>query len=303
MNKMRIQRIAPYTIVLLAGLWLPVSNVAADELICGNLNRGSYILADGTMAVVGQTLAGTMTSASYTIEVGSVGCLLALSATPANPPGVLAGEPGFSKDRYVSFNPTNNGAELVATRVTRVGSTTDKFVDCASLEDKGADGWYAALIDGPLPAPGDTTYYCDLSGMTTGLHVRGCSVVPGNTYNIAMTIDGSAFSADLPIITTLAPFPSRAFGDTVGGFFAGVWTAPDGLVTTSDIVAAVKKFGLDPEAALLARVDTDGAVPNAVATSGDILRAVRAFAGDLFGSGVTGCKTAGQCIPPSPGCE
>jgi len=216
------------------------------------------------------------------------------------PPGVLAGEPGFDKDRYVSFDPTTNGAVDVAIRVTRVGSVTDKYVDCTSLTNEGADGFYATLIDGPLPLPPHMFYYCNLSGVTTGLHVRGCSVVPGNSYNVAMTVDGLSFSVDLSIPTTPPQWPPRAFGDTVGGLIAGVWTAPDGLVTTNDIVAAVKKFGLDPDAAILARVDTEGAVPNAVASSGDILRAVRGFAGDDFGSGVTGCKT-GQCVPPQSG--
>ncbi len=216
-------------------------------------------------------------------------------------PATLAGEPGFSKDSYVSFDPTTNGSELIATRVTRVGGT-DKYVDCSSLTDLGSDGWVATLIDGPLPAPGDTTYYCDLGGVTTGLHVRGCSVVPGNTYDVAMTTNGSSFSVDLSILTTPVPLP-REYGDTVGSFVAGVWTAQDGLVTTNDIVAAVKKFSLDTEAAILARLDTDGGVPNAVMSSSDILRSVTGFAGQAFGSGVTGCST-GTCIPPQAGvCE
>ncbi len=218
-------------------------------------------------------------------------------------PTVLAGEAGFDKDRYVSFGPNTDATSAVATRVTRVGSTTDKYVDCTSLVDLGVDGFYATLIDGPLPAPPDTTYYCDLSGVTTGLHVRGCSVVPGNTYDVAATSDGTLFSATLSIPTTPPPFPDRQYGDTVGSLDAGIWTAPDGLVTTNDIVAAVKKFSLDPEAAILARLDTDGDVPNAVMSSGDILRAVTGFAGQAFGSGVTGCNT-GTCIPPQGGgCE
>ncbi len=220
-----------------------------------------------------------------------------------NPPSPLTAEAGFTKDRYVSIDPTTNGTENVSIRVTRVGSTTDKYVDCASLEDKGADGWYASLKDGPLPAPGDATYYCDWSTVTSGLHIRGCSVVPGNNYNLDMTLDGTTFSVDLQISTTPPQAPTREFGDLVGGFVTGAWTAPDGLVTTNDIVAAVRKFGLDPNAPLLARVDTDGAVPNTVASSGDILREVRAFAGDVFGFGVTGCAT-GQCVPvQAGGCE
>ncbi len=224
---------------------------------------------------------------------------------PLQSPAPLTGEAGFTKDRYISINPTTNGNQAAAIRVTRVGSMTNMFVDCTSLQDAGADGWYAKLHNPAvaLPAPGDTAYYCDWSGVTSGLHIRGCSVVPGNIYNVAMTIDGVEFSAASPIPTTSPQSPPRAFGDTVGSLIGNIWTEPDGIVTTSDIVAAVRKFGLDPDAAIMARIDTEGDVPNAVISSGDILRGVRAFAGDDFGSGVTDCKL-GQCIPPQAGaCE
>ncbi len=219
-----------------------------------------------------------------------------------NAPAMVFDEAGFTKDSYVSIDPNTNSTAAVAIRVTRDATNlplVDRYVDCTSLEDKGADGWYASLIDGPLPAPGDATYYCDWSGVTTGLHIRGCSVVPGNDYLVAMTIDGVEFSYDVVIPTTPIPLP-REFGDLVGAFVADAWTAPDGLVTTNDIVAPLRKFGLAANAAILARVDTDGAVPNAIIASSDILRAVRAFAGDPFGYDVTDC-VLGQCVPPRPG--
>jgi len=222
-------------------------------------------------------------------------------ACEVQPPFTLAGEAGFDKDRYVSFNPIINGIFAVATAVNRIGSGTTFYVDCTTLQDKGADGWYAKLIDGPLPPAPHPTYYCNLSAVSE-LHVRGCSVVPGNTYAVNMSIDGSIFSTALFINTTPPALP-RNFGDTVGSFVGSGWTVPEGIVTTNDIVAAVKKFALDPDAAIMARLDTDGLVPNAVISSGDILRAVRAFAGDFFGFGVTGCPT-GTCIPPQAGaCE
>ncbi len=220
------------------------------------------------------------------------------------PPASLTGEAGFTKDRYISFDPTSNGPSPIAIRITRVGSTTERYVDCASLADLGADGWYAALIDGPLPAPGDMTYYCIMDGVPE-LHVRGCNIIPGNTYNVAFTIDGSIFTPDFPIDTTPPQFAAgRQFGDVAGSFIAGTWTAPEGLVTGSDVVSVVQKFKSAPGAPIIARVNNAGVVPNTIVSfAGDVLRAVQAFSATPFSYGVTGCLT-GTCVPPQGGeCE
>ncbi len=240
---------------------------------------------------------GDSTSASYE---ESAGFLAVATSNAANAPLALLGEPGFSKDRYVSIDATTNGNELVATRITRVGGV-DKYLDCTSLTDLGPDGWYAVLIDGPLPAAGDAAYYCDFSGVTSGMHVRGCSIVPGNTYDVAMTTDGSTFSTALSISTTSPQFGAgRQFGDLVGSFVAGAWTAPEGLVTSGDIVAVVKKFQSELGAPIIARVNNSGEVPNTiVSAAGDVLRAVQAFAAAPFGFGVTGCLV-GTCVPNCP---
>ncbi len=244
---------------------------------------------------------------------GVTGCLTGTCVPPVdcgvivipNAPLALSGEPGFTKDRYVSVNPSANGNTRAAIQVTRVGSTTDKFVDCTTLEDLGPDGWYAVLIDGPLPAPGDTTYYCDMGAVTSGLHMRGCSIVPGNTYDISMTFDGIGFSPALAVQTTVPQFAAgRQFGDIVGSLVAGEWTPPDGLVTGIDIVAVVKKFNLSIDAPIISRVDNGGALPNTIVSAAeDVLRAVQAFSAEPFGYGVTDCLT-GTCIPPQGGaCE
>ncbi len=222
----------------------------------------------------------------------------------------LGGEAGVTKDRHISIDTSFGGSNGEAIRVTRVGGT-EKFLDCTSLQNKGAEGYFGKLIDGPLPPPGDPTYYCDLFGIPV-LHMTGCSVVPGNTYNIGVTTDGANFFESsnhcggiyLPVDTTPPQsFASRRFGDLVGSYVAGAWTSPDGLVTSLDIVAVVKKFQLDPTAPLLARVDTDGAVPNGILAANDILRVVLGFAGGEFGYGVTDCLT-GTCVPPQGGaCE
>ncbi len=243
---------------------------------------------------------------------GVTNCLTGTCIPPVNcstggtfpeAPFALSGEHGYTKDRYVSIDPTSNGSTPVAIRVTRVGGT-DKYLDCTSLTFRGSDGLYAKLIDGPLPAAGDATYYCNLGGPTAGLHMRGCSIMPGNIYDISMTIDGTVFSSALPISTTLPQFTAgRSYGDLGGTFVGGVWTAPDGLVTASDIVAVVQKFSLVLGAPILARTDTEGAIPNGIQNGADMLRAVTGFAGSSFGFGVTDCLT-GICVPPQGGaCE
>ncbi len=205
------------------------------------------------------------------------------------PPSLLAGEVGFTKDRYLSFDPSTNVGEVTALRVTRVGSFTPWYVSC-SLQDSGVDGKFSELVQ----AAG----FCEWTDAV--IHVRGCDIVPGNEYLIEATVDGVTFSSPLSIFTT-APQDSanRQFGDAVGSLVAGAWTAPDGLVTVNDITSVVQKFQLNPTAPHLSRVDNDGKVPNGIVASNDILRAVLGFAGGDFGYGVTNCTT-GTCVPSCP---
>ncbi len=219
-------------------------------------------------------------------------------------PEPLTGEASFSKDRYISAKMDGNGATPVAIRVVRAGSTVERFVDCNSIADLGADGWYAALQDGPLPAAGDPSFYCNLASVDE-LHVRGCNILPGNMYAMDVSDNGTDFSATFDIITTVPQFAAgRQFGDIVGSFIAGAWTAPEGLVSSSDIVAVVKKFQSAPGAPIICRVNNSGVVPNTiVSAAGDVLRAVNAFNAAPYDTGglVTGCLT-GTCVP-DPACE
>jgi len=274
---------------------LPATNVALNQEVAIRIGGWSANSAavQGTDGEAGQGISGLHVRFACFVTVPTV---LPLAA--------LTGEPSFTKDRYISADASANGTTPVAIQVTRVGSTTNKYVDCTSLANLGADGWYAALIDGPLPAPGDATYYCDMSAVTE-LHIRGCNVVPGNTYSTAVTTDGVGFSSDFPIDTTPPQSGAgRQFGDVVGGLIAGVWTAPDGLVTASDIVAVVQKFSSAPGAPIISRVNNSGAVPNTiVSAAGDVLRAVSAFGAADFSFGVIDCLT-GTCLPPQGGaCE
>ncbi|MBN4058877.1 hypothetical protein JYU10_00240 [bacterium AH-315-J04] len=192
-----------------------------------------------------------------------------------------------TKDRYISFNPSTNTNANTAYRVTRMGSAISYYVSC-SLEDLGADGKLGTLVA--------SAEHCQWTDAV--IHVRGCALVPGNEYIIEATDDNVAFSAPLSVFTTSVPLP-RQYGDLVGDFFAQIWLDPDGIVNSTDIVAAVKRFQLDPQAPHFTRVDIDGVLPQGVVNSADILRTIKGFELQPFGFGVIGCEL-GQCIPNCP---
>ncbi len=192
-----------------------------------------------------------------------------------------------TKDRYISFNPSTNANANTAYRVTRMGSATSYYVSCA-LEDLGADGMLGALVN--------SAEHCKWTDAV--IHVRGCAIVPGNEYLVEATDDNVVFSSPLSVFTTPVPLP-RQYGDIVGEFLAQSWLDPDGIVNSTDIVAAVKRFQLDLQAPHFTRVDTDGVLPQGVVNSSDILRIIKGFELQPFGFGVTNCEL-GQCVPSCP---
>ncbi len=210
-------------------------------------------------------------------------------------PGSAGSPHDVTKDRYLSFNPSVNGSTVVGYRVTRATDTSSWYVDCATLTDVGAEGIVGLLTPAPV--------FCDWSGLTASpldvIHVRGCTIVPGNDYIIEATIDDVSFSQPRIVWTTPPQLAVRQFGDLVGELLGGAWSAPDGLVTTSDIVAVIFHFANRISAPHISRVDTDGQVPDTIVDVKDILRVLGGFAGDDFGYGVTGCLT-GTCVPNCP---
>ncbi len=55
------------------------------------------------------------------------------------PPVPAVAPHDFTKDRYLSFDPSTNAGQMTALRVTRIGSATPWYVSC-TLQDAGADG-------------------------------------------------------------------------------------------------------------------------------------------------------------------
>ncbi len=200
-----------------------------------------------------------------------------------------SGESSYTKDRYISFVPATLATVPLALRVKRAGAATPWYVSC-TLADLGAEGRVGTLVQ--------TAEFCVWSRET--IHVNGCEIVPGNEYVVDATQDDVSFSTPLSVFTTAPQFAAgRHFGDTVGTLVLNEWTPPEGLVTANDIVAVVQKFSNITGPPHLARVDTDGKVPNIIIAGNDILRAVVGFAGESFGFGAVDCLT-GTCVPSCP---
>ncbi len=198
-------------------------------------------------------------------------------------PGIPSQPYDVTKDRYVTIDPNTNGNRLIAFRVTRMDGTESAYVSC-TLEDLGAQGVFGSLVASPE--------FC--SWNTQVLHIGGCMIAPGNTYSIEGTLDAVNFSSPLLVSTTNVPSP-REFGDVVGVFANNVWSGPDGLVSSVDILAAVQGFQLVDSAPLIARLDLVPKNPNHVLAADDILAVVLAFSGDAYQYGLS-CST-GTCVP------
>ncbi len=250
------------------------------------------------------TLAASPSSITSSMGLGGVGVFSRPPPTPAElslgstsfncndilvPPLSPPAPHDITKDRYLSIDPSSNPGQAIALRVTRVGSSTPWYVSCA-LQDAGVDGKLSELVQ--------VAEFCVWTDSV--IHIRGCEVVPGNEYIIDASADDSTFSPSLSIFTTPPQFTAgRQFGDLVGSFAGGAWSAPEGFVTASDIVAVVQKFQLIVSAPHISRVDTDAKIPNGLIASNDILREVIAFASGDFGFGATSCLT-GTCVPSCP---
>ncbi len=214
-----------------------------------------------------------------------------VNARPVAPALPTSAEDLMTKDRYISFDTSGQGSNNIAYRVTRLGGGSAWYADCGNVVDGGSEGLIAGLTQTPV--------FCDWSASPM-LHIHGCEIVPGNAYTIEAMYDSTTVTSAITVNTTQPDIgTSRQFGDSVGSFGGGMWSAPDGIVTTNDIIAAVQKFSDAGGPPHRVRIDTDGKDVNAIVASNDILRTVRGFAADAFGYGTTNCLT-GTCIPNCP---
>ncbi len=172
-----------------------------------------------------------------------------------------------TRDRYITFDPSIDGATATAFRVTVLGlagQIADKYI--AAPDANGV----SQLVDNPV-----------FRDWTESLvYVGGCIIAPGNFYDIAPTTDDLNFGVATIVATTPTPSP-RFYGDAVGTFDGNTnnWSGPDGLVTANDILASIKKFQLDPTAPHFTRIDLIPANPNGIINASDVLAFALAFQG------------------------
>ncbi len=220
----------------------------------------------------------------------------------------------FTKDRYVSFmtsmTPGMRSNEPMIIRLTRLAADPTnnlvRFVDCTPhpIPDTGEDGNAYYLVDTTNPS---ACLWTDLV-----IHVTGCEIRPGasgESYDVhTSTDDGTTWMLLTNVSTTPPQFPARQYGDVVGQLENDIWTAPDGLVTTNDIVAALRAFSQN-KPPHRTRVDLVGSTPNQLIGADDILAVVDAFGGECYKPAwkcvcVLGCGSAddeGPCPPPITG--
>jgi len=113
------------------------------------------------------------------------------------------------------------------------------------------------------------------------VHVGDCEIAPVQTYLLRGSNDGGAtFTAGLELATIEKP-QGKFWGDVVGSFQDGAWTAPNGLVNVDDVVSWVKFVTLRP-APHITVLDLDGQAPNWVINATDLQFILQGFSGKLY---------------------
>ncbi|MBI4716228.1 MAG: PQQ-dependent sugar dehydrogenase [Planctomycetes bacterium] len=227
-----------------------------------------------------------------------------------NPPATAPAPHNRAKNRYLSFDP-NNGTRQVAFKVSR---TFPAFGDLGWVDVPDANGmaqivsapvvrtWTEPVVHAgdcqihPVPETVAAPLACSISGAPCGSLCGGGAcpagqgecVPPPTTYEIAATENGLTFSAPLTVTTVPRPCPKR-WGDAVGDFSAGQWTAPNGTVNVNDFLAALQKFQVLPTAPHVTVVDVVGAgvlgqeaCLNRSGNIGDVFNLIKAFQGAAY---------------------
>jgi glucose/arabinose dehydrogenase len=125
------------------------------------------------------------------------------------------------------------------------------------------------------------------------VRVTGIDVTPDTDYKVYVDsgpLGSPALSAAVTAKTTL-------WGDSVGDFVAGVWTAPNDVIDFIDINAVVEAFTSSPDAPATFRVDLVGPSgnecrPDQAIDFLDITGAVDAFTGNSYTESTPSCSDA-----------
>jgi hypothetical protein len=122
------------------------------------------------------------------------------------------------------------------------------------------------------------------------VHAFGAAVIPGGSYSIQAVACACDLGVELNYSSVL-PIASSVWGDVVGAYGGGGWTAPNGVVDFGDIGAVVDKFKNEPYAPSKARADIAENGPDTRVDFNDIGRVVDAFRGGSYPfAGPTPCE-------------
>ncbi|MBI4716509.1 MAG: thrombospondin type 3 repeat-containing protein [Planctomycetes bacterium] len=253
--------------------------------------------------------------------------------TPADPPH------DRRKNRYLSFKPcsTNPAVKYKLTRVYPPPATDMGWVGAPD-----ANGISAVLPDAlkppvrmwnepvvhagdceiyPVPDTANTPLSCSLSGASctqlcgTGQCPpgQGECMAPPTTYEIRATADNVNFSPPLTVTTVPRPCPKK-WGDTVGDFAGGSWTAPNGVANVNDFLSTLQCFQVLPTRPHVSVCDVVGAgmmgfeaCINKAGNIGDVFNLIKAFQGGAYPAYVCsisghGCSNlGGACAAPGVG--
>ncbi|MFH1425580.1 MAG: hypothetical protein ABIG28_02505, partial [archaeon] len=186
------------------------------------------------------TLTGWDGVNNYVID--TVGFMV-LNETPSTP---LPEPNAMKKNRYISFIPGNVGRD-VALRVSFEGGYAwvgppEVISENSGNKDPvtGFDNFRAAKLQ--------CTPYNMSNWGDEVLHVYGNLVVPDMVYSVDVFSLDTGFSEPLIVETA-------KWADVVGPVEDGEWTAPDGVVDISDVVALLDKFSNLPNAISKTRAD------------------------------------------------
>ncbi len=228
-----------------------------------------------------------------------------------------------SKNKYISFTPNPAAAGLPhGYQVTHVDSGRAWYISTPRMTPTSVIGENLAFL------VGDNTPPIFDFGTLPVVHIGGCDIAPGESFEIRAT-DGLNFSVPLDVTTTAQPTNGRHWSDVVGAFsvLGNIetrpntpplsWEPPNGAMNGFDITAVLRGTDSgDPTRPHITWTDIDGgpsSVTNRATNGNDVLRAVNAFATgtgrefyatdhpDVGGAGCPICDpvTSGPCgIPP-----
>jgi len=219
-------------------------------------------------------------------------------AAPATP----AGEAGYEKTRYISFEPGNPGMQT-ALRVTLTTLPSEFSIY------EGTQVWVGEPEEicensgqstpppggcGPAWVPGgpaltmwsanlQATQYCYDFGSVGLLHVTDCEIVPSATYNV-QSIDCATDPGNEANYSDPLTINTSMWGDICNTYDGTHWTAPNGTIdVTLDVTACLEKFKNAFGAPIKARANVDPNVPGwKVNISTDVTQILDAFKGQPY---------------------